>query len=41
MKIIWSDFASKTLRDIFQYHNEVAGKNIAQKLKTKIFNSTK
>ena len=41
MKIIWSDFASKTLRDIFQYHKEVAGKNIAQKLKTNIFNSTK
>ncbi len=41
MKIIWSDFASETLRDIFQYHKEVAGKHIAHKLKAKIFNSTK
>ncbi len=41
MKIIWSDFASETLRDIFQYHKKIAGKNIAQKLKDKIFSSTK
>jgi toxin ParE1/3/4 len=41
MKVIWSDFASETLKDIFQYHKEVAGKNIAQKIKTKIFSSTK
>jgi len=41
MKIIWSDFASKILLDIFLYHKKVAGKNIASKIKTKIFNSTK
>ncbi len=41
MKIIWSDFASETLRDIFQYHKKVVGENIAQKLKGKIFHSTK
>jgi plasmid stabilization system protein ParE len=41
MKIIWSDFASETLKDIFQYHKKVVGKNIAQKLKDKIFQSTK
>ena len=41
MKIIWSDFASKTLKEIFQYHKKVAGKNIAQKLKSRVFNSTK
>ena len=23
MKIIWSDFASETLKDIFQYHKKV------------------
>jgi len=40
MKIIWSDFASETLKDIFQYHKKVAGKNTAQKLKDKIFHST-
>lgn len=41
MKIIWSDFASETLKDIFQYHKEIAGKKIAQKLNDKIFRSTK
>ena len=41
MKILWSDFASETLKDIFQYHKKVAGKNIAQKLKDNIFQSTK
>lgn len=41
MKIIWSDFASEILLEIFQYHMEIAGKNIAYKIKTKNFNSTK
>ena len=41
MKVIWTDFASTTLKDIFHYHKEVAGKNIAQEVKNKIFNSTK
>lgn len=41
MKTIWSDFASETLLDILQYHKEIAGKNIAYKIKTNIFNSTK
>jgi len=41
MKIIWSDFASWILLEIFQYHRKIAGRNIAFKLKTEIFNSTK
>ena len=41
MKIIWSDFAARALKDIFDYHKDIAGRNIAQKLKTKIFDSTK
>ncbi len=41
MKIIWSDFASQTLKNIFDYHRDVAGRNIAKKLKTRIFDSTK
>jgi len=41
MKIIWSDFASRTLKDIFDYHKDVAGKRIAQKIKNHIFDSTK
>jgi len=40
MKVIWSNFATKMLKDIFQYHKNVAGKMVAQKLKEKIFLST-
>ena len=41
MKVIWSDFASTILVEIFQYYVEKAGKNIATKIKSRIFNSTK
>ncbi|MCD4680170.1 MAG: type II toxin-antitoxin system RelE/ParE family toxin [Bacteroidales bacterium] len=41
MKIIWSDFASKTLIEIYKYHKEVASKSIAHKIKTNIFSSTR
>jgi len=41
MKIIWSDFASEILLDIFLYHKELAGKKIASKIKSKILVSTK
>jgi len=41
MKVIWSDFAAQALKDIFDYHKDIAGRNIAQKLKTRIFDSTK
>lgn len=41
MKIIWSDFATGRLKEIFIYHKEVAGKNVAKRLKDRIFNSTR
>ncbi len=41
MKIIWSRFASDTLKEIFNYHKTVASREIAQKIKTNIFSSTK
>lgn len=41
MKVIWSDFASKTIQEIYQYHKMVAGVNIAKKIKTRIFTSTR
>ena len=41
MKVIWSDFASKTLLEIYQYHKMVAGVNIAKRIKTRIFTSTR
>ncbi len=41
MKIIWTAFAAETLKDIFDYYKDIVGKNIAHKIKTKIFNTTK
>jgi len=41
MKIIWSDFSSEILIEIFQYYKEKAGYSVAQKIKSNIFQSTK
>ena len=41
MKIIWSDFASECLKEIYLYHKEVASESIAKGLKTNIFNTTR
>jgi len=41
MKIIWSDFASETLKDIYNYYKEVANENIAIKTKKGVFTSTR
>jgi len=41
MKIIWTDFASETLKEIYKYYKEVAGENVARKIKTNIFLATK
>ncbi len=41
MTIIWSDFASVNLQDVFLYHVKVAGENIARNLRNKIFETTK
>lgn len=41
MKIIWSDFASETLSEIYQYYKEKASPTIAQKIKAKIFTATR
>jgi len=41
MKIIWSDFASQTLKEIFDYYKEIANISIARKIKSDIFSSTK
>ncbi len=41
MKIIWSDFASKTLFDIFTYYKIRAGKSVALKIKNNVFLATK
>lgn len=41
MKIIWSNFASESLKEIYLYHKEVASEPIAKRLKTSIFNTTR
>jgi len=41
MKIIWSDFASETLSEIYQYYKEKASLTIAQKVKAEIFTATR
>lgn len=41
MKIIWSDFASKSLKEIYLYHKEAASESIAKRLKANIFNTTR
>ena len=41
MKVIWSDFASETLSEIYQYYKEKASLTIAQKIKAEIFTATR
>lgn len=41
MKIIWSDFSSDILAEIFAYHKENASSAIAKRIKTNIFKATK
>ena len=41
MKIIWSDFASKTLLEIYKYYKGSANKDVATKIKNNIFSSTR
>ena len=38
MKIIWSNFASDVLKDIFNYHKEVANIKVANKIKNNLQN---
>lgn len=41
MKLIWTDFASETLKDICKYYKEAAGEGVAKKIKKGIFSATK
>lgn len=41
MKIIWTDFASETLTEIYQYYKEEAIPIIARKIKSGIFGATR
>jgi len=41
MKVIWSDFSSDILVEIYLYYKEKAGYTIAKRIKSQIFESTK
>jgi toxin ParE1/3/4 len=41
MKVIWSDFATGTLLDIFQYYKLKASPTVARKIKSEILKTTK
>ena len=41
MTVIWSNFASETLKDIYDYYKEVASETIARKIKENIFIATR
>jgi plasmid stabilization system protein ParE len=41
MKIIWTDFATGTLLDIYQYYKLKASPAVARKIKTEILETTK
>lgn len=41
MKIIWTNFAIDSLKDIFDYYSEKAGKKVAHKIRKQIFQSTR
>ncbi len=40
MRIIWSDFATESLKDIFDYYKNIAGGSVAHKIKRAIFKTT-
>jgi len=40
LKIFWTDSARFQLEEIFNYHREIAGLRIAQKLKNQLYNRT-
>ena len=41
MNIIWSDFASKMLLDIFEYYKKEASISVVRKIKNQLFLATK
>jgi toxin ParE1/3/4 len=41
LKIIWSDFSIKCLKDLSLYYTNVAGKHVSLKIRTKIFHATR
>lgn len=40
MEIIWTDFAIKNLKEIFEYYANIAHKKVAHKIKNQILSAT-
>lgn len=41
MKVIWTDFATDSLYEIFKYYKEAASKNVAHRIISRIFSATR
>jgi plasmid stabilization system protein ParE len=41
MKIIWTDFASNSLIEIFKYYKEAASINVAFRIRSRVFSTTR
>ena len=41
MNIVWTDFAIRNLKDIFDYYSTQAGKKVAHKIRRQILKSSK
>ena len=41
MKVIWTDFASNSLFEIYKYYKEIANDNVAHRIKSRIFKATR
>lgn len=41
MKVIWTDFATASLYEIYKYYKEAAGEKVAHRIKARIFFATR
>ncbi len=41
MKVIWTDFATDSLFEIYKFYKEAAGINVARRIKLNIFTATR
>lgn len=41
MKVIWTDFTTDSLYEIFKYYKEAASKNVAHRIISRIFSATR
>jgi len=41
MRVVWSDFATGSLYEIYNYYKEAAGENVAKRIKSGIFTAAR